>query len=229
MNPLPKIMPLRILKDGLRLTKANFLTYLPLLLIITVLVYAGNEGLTSLMLERNPEATLLDQLTMTSLIFGLLLSPVEVGLMLIGLSAARGERIKIADLRHILPHSAKIIVITIITMALVQAGFMLLFFPGIFLTVVLSMAPMLMCDKKLSMVQALKMSAQAASKQWFMLFLVYLWLVVAILLSFYTMGFALIFTLPLYLNVKGLLYQQLFDSKIDDVAPNAHDDNEFEA
>lgn len=227
MTQQQKLTPLSILKEGIKLTKLNFLVYLPLLAITMLCIYFANEALMEVFLERDPEATKLDLITKSSAIIGLLLSPVEVGLMLMGLSAARGENIKFSDIKYVFPHSAKIIILAMLTMVLVQIGFMLLIFPGIFLMVVLSMAPMLMCDQNKNMFVALKVSAQTLSKQWFMIFLVYIWLIIAIFLSFYTMGVALIVTLPFYLNVKGILYHQLFDTE-ETAAPEANT-NGFEA
>lgn len=229
MTQHQKIVPLSVLKEGITLTKTNFLVYLPLLALAMLCIYGANEALMSYFLQQNPEATTLDLITKSSAIIGLLLSPLEVGIMLMGLSAARGEKIKVSDIRYILPYSAKIIILAMLTMLLVQVGFMLLILPGLFLMVVLSMAPMLMCDKKQSMFVALKTSAQTLSKQWFMIFLVYIWLIVAIFLSFYTMGVALILTLPFYVNVKGIMYYRLFDSETVDTPTESTNNDEFEA
>jgi len=229
MTQPTRLSALAILKDGIKLTKTNFLVYLPLIALSMLVIYFANQALMEWLQARSPEASLLDIITKSSAVIGLLLTPIKVGLMLMGLSAARGETIKFSDIKFIAPQSAKLIVLAMVIMLLVQIGFMLLILPGIFLMVVLSMAPMLMCDRNISMFRAVKLSAQTLSKQWFMLLLVYIWLIIAILLSFYTMGVALIITLPFYMNVKGLLYQQLFDmqSQATD-APDANN-GEFEA
>jgi len=222
-------MPFEILKDGLKLTKNNFLTYFPLIAVLAVVVFIASNSIEQSLLEQDPETPLLDTLTLTSVIASILLSPLEIGLMLLGLSAARKETIILSDLRHILPYTIRIFAITIITMVVVQAGFMLLFVPGLILSLLLSMAPMLMCDKQLTIGSALKLSANVISKQWFGLLLVYIWLIVMIFLSFYTMGIALVFTIPLYMNVKGLLYRQLFDEVVPDTIGLTIDNDDFKA
>jgi len=229
MTVTPKIMPFEILKDGLKLTKNNFLAYFPLIAILAVVVFIASNSIEQSLLAQGSETSLLDTLSLTSVIASILLSPLEIGLMLLGLSAARTETIALADLRHVLPYTIKIIAITIVTMIVVQAGFMLLLIPGLFLSLLLSMAPMLMCDKQLGIFAALKLSAEATSKQWFRLLSVYIWLMVMILLSFYTMGIALVFTIPLYMNVKGLLYRQLFDGVGADTIEPTIDNDDFKA
>lgn len=218
-----KIAPFKTLTQGVQLTKQNFLAFLPLLVIALAGIFLVNSVLMDVLLQQNPDATMIDLLTKTSAVLGLIIAPVEVGIMLMGLSAARGEKIKFSDIKYILPYSPKIIILAIITMFLVQLGLLLFVIPGLFLMVVLSMAPMIMCDQKLGMIESLKISAQTLSKHWFSLFIVYIWLIIAIILSFYTMGIALILTLPLYVNVKGLMYRQLFDKKESTVAPATGD------
>lgn len=218
-----KIAPFKTLTQGVQLTKQNFLAFLPLLVIALAGIFLVNSVLMDVLLQQNPDATMIDLLTKTSAVLGLIIAPVEVGIMLMGLSAARGEKIKFSDIKYILPYSPKIIILAIITMFLVQLGLLLFVIPGLFLMVVLSMAPMIMCDQKLGMTESLKISAQTLSKHWFSLFIVYIWLIIAIILSFYTMGIALILTLPLYVNVKGLMYRQLFDKKESTVAPATGD------
>lgn len=218
-----KIAPFKTLTQGVQLTKQNFLAFLPLLVIALAGIFLVNSVLMDVLLQQNPDATMIDLLTKTSAVLGLIIAPIEVGIMLMGLSAARGEKIKFSDIKYILPYSPKIIILAIITMFLVQLGLLLFVIPGLFLMVVLSMAPMIMCDQKLGMIESLKTSTQTLSKHWFSLFIVYIWLIIAIILSFYTMGIALILTLPLYVNVKGLMYRQLFDQKESTVAPTKGD------
>lgn len=228
MTNQPQISIVPLFKKGIALTKSNFLNYLPIIIAAFAIVYFGTQGLKPYLLEQAPQATEFDLMVQSSAIVGLLISPLEVGLMLLGLSAARGERVNARDLKYVLKRSPQIIILTIITIALVQIGFMLVI-PGLFLMIVLSMAPMLMCDKNINMFAAIKLSVTTLSKHWFILFVIYLWLILALLLSFFTMGIALIVTVPLYVNIKGLVYTILYDAPVTkdhDVAGKA---KEFEA
>jgi len=223
------LSPRTVFKTAFNLTKKNFLAYLPILIISVLLIYLANDLLIGLLQARSPDASMLDLLTKSSAVIGLLLTPLEIGLMLMGLKAARGEDIKASDIMMVLPHSAKVIVLAMLTMALVQLGFMLLILPGLFLMVILSMAPMLMCERKLNMLAALKCSAQVLSKQWFILFVIYMMLFILIILSLLTQGIALIVTLPFYVNVKGVIYCQLFDTIEHKTQQHSPKSGEFEA
>lgn len=130
-----------------------------------------------------------------------------------GVKASRGLGVRTIDILAIFPDSAKIVILAFILSVLVQIGFSFLILPGIFLLMVTSMAQPLMCDYRLSMIEAVKRSCKVCYKNIGIIIPFYLVLSLLILASFFTFGIALILTIPFYLNAKGVLYCHLFDNK----------------
>jgi hypothetical protein len=102
--------------------------------------------------------------------------------------------------------------------------------PGIYLAVALSLALPLVVEKKLSPIKAIIISVQVTRFQWFKLFTIYTLLIVALFLSLLPLVilaetqlnivgimfflFALTFIAPLFYNVKGILYREIFGMQI---------------
>ncbi|MDP2561538.1 hypothetical protein [Psychrobium sp. 1_MG-2023] len=244
MTPSKPIDSWQTLKVGFSLTKRNFIAYLPVLLIGVVASYFAVMqvieylGVTHEQLMEssggvkgdsiNPEV--LSQLQFGFFLVTLVFAPLEVGLMMMGLKAARGGKLAASDILHIVSDSARIIILSVFTISLIQLGSMLFLLPGLFLMIVLSMAQMLMCDGKATLLQAIPMSFKALTKHWAACLLVYIILIGLLLLSaVMTLGVALILTIPFYMNVKGQLYHVIFDNTCEEPQDNNHSGNEFEA
>lgn len=219
------LKPLQLLKEGWAISVSNFKVFVPAVILAFALVYGCHLQLISFLTERSPNAQPIELVLQSSAIIGLLFSPVEVAIMMLGVKVARKEPIKLINLLDHLAKSPMIILVAIIITGVVQLG-MFLVLPGIFFIVALSMAQLLLCDKNYSMIKALSESLRVVTKNWFACFSVYLMLIGFILLSFMTMGIALIVTIPLYVSVKGLMYRQLF---LSDDALAGGDHTEFEA
>ena len=176
--------------------------------------------------SQSPDSSEIELMLKSSAMIGLVFSPLEIAITMFGVKLARGQQIKLGDVFSYLPKAAFIILLTILSTALIQIGFYLIV-PGIFLIVALSMAPLLVCDKHYSIFKAMIESVKLVSKYWFSCTAIYLLLIGLILLSFLTMGLALIITAPLYVCVKGLMYNIIFsnDANIEGSPPKS----EFEA
>jgi len=222
-QPAPNILT-TIFKTAFTQTKGNFLKFLPILIIVLfgvnylILQIFSDIDLNALLLdmENNPDALepFQDKIYLFALV-SLLTTPIEVGLMLMGVKASRGLSIRSSDIFAIFPDSAKIVILAFVLSVLVQIGFSFFILPGIFLLMMTSMAQSLMCDYRLSMIEAVKRSFKVCYKHLGIVVPFYLVLCILIIASFLTFGLALILTIPFYLNAKGVLYCHLFDKKAD--------------
>jgi|GEM_PF-1843618 len=222
-----KLQPLLLLKSGWGVFRSNYRVFIPSIFLAFAFVYGIHVQLIEFLRQRAPETEELELIIQSSALIGLLFSPIEVALMMLGVKAARNQRVTLANIFDHLAKTPVIIMITIISTAAIQLG-MILVIPGIFLLVALSMAQLLVCDKNYSMVQAIKLSVQIITKHWFECFTVYLLLITLIILSFIAMGVPLLVSIPLYLCVKGKMYLRLFDDAGQSAEPNSNQ-NEFEA
>ncbi len=203
-----------IFKQAFELTKGNFLAFLPILVLILLAFNLFSIQYLSDINFEEPDFLLhLQDKTYLITIITLLATPIEVGLMLMGVRAARGFSIKSTNLFAIFPDSARIVILALFAFVAVQIGMALFILPGLFLLMMTSMAQPLMCDFRLSMVEAVKRSCIICYENFGLVINFYMILFAIIIASFFTFGIALIFTIPFYLNAKGVLYCQLFDKQ----------------
>jgi len=209
----PSLSLSSILQSAFNQTKNNFVAFLPL---IVVVLLAVNLAVVKFVgdIDLSDEASLIELQKKANMvtIISLLFTPIEIGFMLMGVKASRGLTLRSTDIFAILPDSAKIVILAIISFIFVQIGMALFILPGIFLLMMISMAQPLMCDYRLTMVEAVKKSILTCYQHVGLIIQLYVILFTLILLSFFTYGIALIFTIPFYVNAKGQLYCALFDS-----------------
>ena len=210
-----------VFKKAFSQTKGNVFKFLPILIIVLlgvnylVLQIFSDIDTEALLLDMQSNPNALEPFQNTVYLFALislLLTPIEVGLMLMGVKASRGLTIRSTDIFAIFSDSAKIVILAFVLSVFTQIGFSLLILPGIFLLMMTSMAQPLMCDYRLSMVEAVKRSFKICYQHIGLVIPFYLVLCLLIIASFFTFGIALIVTIPFYLNAKGVLYCHLFDT-----------------
>ena len=114
----------------------------------------------------------------------------------------------------------------LLTSLLMSIGFQLFILPGVFLVVALSLTIPLVVEKKMMPMKAIIISIQTLRFKWFQIFLLYIILMFALTLLLvplvmfadssllpvaiviFILGFS--FLAPLYYNVKGILYREIF-------------------
>ncbi len=118
----------------------------------------------------------------------------------------------------------------LLTSLLISVGLQLLIFPGVFLAVVLSLTIPLVVEKELSPIRAIIISIQALRFKWLQILTLYTTLFMALVLlilpivlmiesslapvSIGLFLFGASFLAPLYYNVKGILYREIFGVQI---------------
>ena len=214
MNSSPSISLSNIFKQAFEQTKSNFIAFLPLIVtIILIATYAANTYIGEIDLSDETALAALQQKANMVALISVLLTPVEIGFMLMGVKASRGLALKATDILAIIPASPKIIILAILSFVVVQLGMALLILPGLFLLAMLSMAQPLMVDYRLPMTEAVKQSVKKCYEHAGIVIQMYTILFILIVASFFTFGIALILTIPFYVNAKGILYCELFDKQ----------------
>ena len=149
-----------------------------------------------------------------------------VGVEMMGVFHSVGLKTKPKLVFGFLKRGSWVAVCALLTSTLVTIGLTLFYLPGIFLAVALSLALPLVVEKQLSPMKAITICIQATRFQWFKLFSIYLVLVLAVIISalplaaagaselgFIAMAFfifCLTFIAPMFYNVKGILYREIF-------------------
>ena len=174
---------------------------------------------------KDPQATTLLNIVVTMIIY-----PFLVGVEMMGIFHAVGIKTNSKMIFSFLRRGCWVAVCALLTSIFVTLGMQLLYVPGIYLAVALSLALPLVVEKKLSPIKAIMISVQATRFQWFKLFTIYTLLIVALFLSLLPLVilaetqlsivgvmfflFAITFIAPLFYNVKGILYREIFGMQI---------------
>lgn len=181
-----------------------------------------------------------------NIIVTLFIWPFLAGIEMMGVFNAVGIKIQPKLIFAFLKQGSWVAICALLTSLLISIGLQLLILPGVFLAVVLSLTIPLLIDKKLSPIQAIILSVKALRFHWFKIFYLYLillFLLVLILMplallaqtSFSIIGvviffFGLSYLAPLYYNVKGILYREIFGLQLESVDINTlhknHDSND---
>lgn len=173
----------------------------------------------------------------------LVVSPFIVGVELMGVFHAVGIKTKASMVWSFLNKAAFVTLCALLTSTFTSLGFALLIIPGVYLAVALSLVLPLLVLKNLSPLKAIVISLQATRFQWINLFLVYFVLVLALIFTLLpviaTQGqpigilglaitiFLLSYLAPMFYNVKGVLYREIFgmELSVEKGEHSAHDGN----
>jgi hypothetical protein len=152
--------------------------------------------------------------------------PFIVGVEMMGVFHSVGLKTQPKLIFGFLKRGSWVAVSALLTSTLVTIGLTLFYLPGIFLAVALSLVLPLVVEKKMSPIKAISVSIQATRFQWFKIFSLYLILALAVLvaalpiaatsaseLGFIAIAFflfCLAYLAPLFYNVKGILYREIF-------------------
>lgn len=178
------------------------------------------------------EAIIKDQQTsaLLNIIITLLLYPFLVGVEMMGVFHSVGLKTHAKLIFAFLSRGSWVAICAIMSSVLVTLGLGMLYIPGIYLMVALSLVLPLVVEKKLSPLNAIVLSLKATRFQWFHLFTIYMILFLLlfasllplIILSQTSAGllggvitlFSLTYLAPLFYNVKGILYREIFGMQL---------------
>lgn len=198
-----------VLKEGWTLTQLTkwrlvqgiLLVFCIVLLASVVLVQIAHlKGLE----VSSPGVQMVNQLMLT-----LLCAPLMTGLLMMGVNHAVGGLSKASHLFHFWPKTLVLTLAAMLVGLLVQLG-LLLILPGLYLVVACTFVMPLIVEKGLSPLRAIYVSIRVVSYKWKEFILLHLLFFVLFVLVVLTFGIAMIWVAPLYYNVTGILYRDIF-------------------
>lgn len=155
----------------------------------------------------------------------LVVAPLQTGLYMMGVNAARNQRVRVFDLFAYLPLTIVLALTHLITIILTQLGTVLFIIPGIYMVVASTFALTLVADRKLTAISAIILSCRVVNRYFWQMLSVLVIFLVLILISILTLGFGLIWVMPLYFCAIGVLYEDMF-GQIDQESPVAENRGE---
>lgn len=213
-------------KQANELTRSSFSTFtLAGMLVLTVII-ASIAALSQILGFELTEFNELDatRSAIVDITLVLILSPLMAGLMMMGIAKARNESIVIGDLFKWISLTVVLALGSLLTSILFQLGMVMLILPGIYIGIATTFTLPLIADKRLTAVSALILSVRVVNVYFIQFLLFFVISIGLFLFSAFTFGLALIWIFPLYLNAKGILYNQLFgNDKTDDISDSSSD------
>lgn len=227
-----------VIQEAMKLTQKHFWHFLPAtlaftlanlaLFLLTLLIKTGDPMLViQSFVDASKQTEATDDAIRIAMFFASVLSaPLYAGASLMGLSHAIGFRTKP---RHIIKGLSYGITVTLAACLInllenISNHFVPLL--GLFLGITLSMTILLICEKRLSLLNAMQISFRAILKKFFSFIAVYFVLASLFLFSYATAGIALIWVLPFMFNLKGVMYREMFGVGIEIEITEQDSDND---
>jgi hypothetical protein len=179
---------------------------------LIVLLISGTVGfvLTFIMSlfglgEESIVGTLLSQLILMVVIF-----PFLAGIMMIGVRRSVELPVSFSMVFGYFGYVVPIIIAALLISILTTIGFILLILPGIYLSMAYFLAIPLIVEKKLGAWEAMEASRKAITHHWFKVFFTYFLMSILYVISIIPLGIGLIWTMPMMVNIGGILYRTIF-------------------
>ncbi len=191
--------------------------------LVTLVVSSFFGGIESVFKDQQVSSLL-------NIIVTLMIYPFLVGVEMMGVFHAVGLKTNPKLVFAFLKRGSWVALCALLSSTIVTMGLSLLYVPGIYLAVALSLVLPLVVEKRLSPLKAITLSLQATRFQWHNLFIIYALLFLMLVATFLPIAllasssvsmiggvltlFALTYLAPLFYNVKGILYREIFGMQL---------------
>jgi hypothetical protein len=215
-----------VIKEAFGFTIKNFIAFTPaiaIFLIISAFVFyitlhllGYNFDAISLAFSdpKNFDAGAIQAIFIAVFSAEVICSPLFAGLGLMSMSHAAGIKTKFIFLMKGLQFTIPVILVTLINL-IIQALSSALFEPlSLYFSLAFAHAVLLICERRLPIHKALLISLKATNKKLFPLIVIFTITSILILFAFVSGGIPLLFILPFYMHVKGVVYRNLFGVKL---------------
>ncbi|WP_318468790.1 DUF2189 domain-containing protein [Photobacterium leiognathi] len=234
------LQPVTVLHEAWKITAKNIFSFFPavicLFLAQVALLLLGLEvqlGSPSVFFDafvtgQGFTAEILKAGFMANFWSDVLIAPLYAGVSLMALNHAVGLPSKASQIVK----GFSFTLVSLITMLLLSSiqGLGSSLFPlvGLFLTMALSMAILLVCEKRVSPLKAIQYSFMATIRKVLPMTAIYIVIMLMFFISIATAGIGLIWTLPFFFNVKGIIYRNMFGVtlQVTSVAKSDSDDQQ---
>lgn len=169
----------------------------------------------------DPKASIILNLIVTVAVW-----PFVGGIEMMGVQHAIGMKTHAKMIFSFLSRASWVVLCALFTSILISIGFQLFVLPGIFLAVTLSLTIPLVIEKKMTPMKAIILSIQTLRFKFFAILYLYFILLLSLVVLFMPLAFLLessfaplgvmilligvSFLAPLFYNVKGILYREIF-------------------
>jgi len=150
-----------------------------------------------------------------NMLLTVLLSPLMAGMGMLAVKTERKQTINVISLFMYVPFILWLATAELIISLLTQVGMTLFILPAIYIFITTIFAKLLIADKQLRPFLAIKTSIQMCNQYLLQLTVLFAIFLVLFVIGMLTFGLAFIWVLPLYYNVTGILYNDLFGTDVE--------------
>jgi hypothetical protein len=215
-----------VFREAFSLTAKNFLYFTPAIatfLIISAAIFFIALNVQGYNLESisqafsNPET--LDIAPIQAVFIAVfsaevICSPLFAGLGLMSMSHAAGLKTRFLFLLKGFQYTIPVITVTLLNLIIQAISSALLEPLSLYFSLAFTHAILLICEKRLPLHQAMLVSLKATNKKLLSLFVIFAITTILLLFAFISGGVGLIFVLPFYMHVKGVVYRNMFGIKL---------------
>ena len=192
-----------------QLTVANYFSLLQAsLLLFVAFIILGVVAQQFIVIHDDGTFTIQHQ-SIIEIIGVFVLAPLITGLYMMGVAHARGIKTSVFSIFNYFPLIFLLALTQLINSILVQLGAALLLVPGMYFWMATSFALMLVADKSLTPLRAIMLSCKVFNAYWLQLLAIFGIVILLFLTAPFTLGISLIWVLPFYFSLIGLLYEEL--------------------
>lgn len=198
-----------LLSKGAGLTKGNFSTLLQASVVLFLTFVAIGMFATQYITIHDDQTYTFEHQSIIEIAAICIVSPLITGLYMIGVTQARGLKTTVFSVFQYFPLLFLVALTQLVSSILVQLGLILLLLPGIYFYVASSFALMLVADKKMTPISAIILSCRVFNAYWSQIATIFGVFILLFATVPLTLGFSLIWVLPFYFSMMGLLYSEL--------------------
>ncbi|HAS6349430.1 TPA: hypothetical protein I7241_15965 [Vibrio vulnificus] len=226
-----------IFSEAWNKTLTHFFSFSPaivaLLVLQLVIFYIALQlqlGDPSIILDAVVNPELLNEEIVSAIYIGnfsyeVISAPIFAGVSLMAMSHAAGLNTKTRHITKGLQYTIPVILATLFSLML--QGVLGMIFPllSLYLSMAFSHSILLICEKQIPPMQSLLLSLRAINRKILVVSGLYLIVMLMFALATVFYGIGLIFVLPFFFHLKGILYREMFGIRLKVIATSGTDDN----
>ncbi|MCE7576459.1 hypothetical protein LZS94_03000 [Aliivibrio fischeri] len=217
-----ELSPVSVLQEAWKNTVKHFFVFSPAILLLTfsymaifflaLQIQLGDPAVLFKAILGETELT--TKISYAAFVAGLsaqvIVSPLTAGASLMGMSHAAGLKCRTSYIFKGIASAGMVALVTILSEVL--QGMVNIYLPmvALYLSMAFGMSILLVCEKKVSPLQALLLSFRATNKKLASMLLIHIVIMLALVFGIALYGVGLIVVMPFIFNVKGIIYRNMF-------------------
>ncbi|EKO3664377.1 hypothetical protein P0F20_000556 [Vibrio metschnikovii] len=230
-----------VLKEAWDCTLKHFLSFSPAIVILVVIQLAifiiafrlmvGDPSVIFSLFaqEGNIPSGVIQGILIANFSYEVVSAPIYAGVSLMAMSHAAGLKTRTNHITKGLQFTIPVIIASLLSLVLQGVAGMVFPLLSMYFSLAFSNSILLICEKKVPPMQALWLSLRAVNKKLLPLAGIYALLMLMFVAAVLFYGIGLIFVLPFFFHVKGIIYRNMFGIRLQIVATkktNSDDDHD---